>query len=108
MRSRPDDSSSGFSWGVTSDPTPLTTSIPARLKCLAARTRRSPGTSRYAASPSKGYRFFSSGGVIAQPHREPALVDARSRSVEPGYRVREQNIPPVTPDPHEELRAPLG
>src|SRR5918998_4657819 len=103
MRSRPDDSSSGFSCGVTSDPTPLRTSLPARLMCPAAGARRSPGTSRYAASPSRGYRFFGSGGVIAQPHRGPALLDAGPRGVKPRYRVGEQDVPLLAPYPHEQL-----
>ncbi len=40
----PDASPSVVLSGVTSAATPLTTSTPARRRCLAARTRRSPGT----------------------------------------------------------------
>src|SRR5215217_680478 len=64
--------------GLASSPKPFSASNPAFLKCFAARTRRSPGTSTYATTPnSEPLRLPSSD--IPQPHSQRLSLEARPR-----------------------------
>src|ERR671932_53523 len=106
MRSRrPVSSPSGGLCGTANSLKPCKTSNPARRKCPAARRRRSPGTSTYAATPKSERRLprdllRGSGVSILEPHLQLVAFDPGARRFETCHRVRQEDVPPVASDPH--------
>src|SRR5215213_1501746 len=93
---------SGCLSGLISSPKPLSVSKPAFLKCLAARSRRSPATSTYATTPSnEPLRCLSS--AIPQPHPQRPFLEARPHRRQTRQGVGQKYVAPVIAHLYQQL-----